>query len=513
MIDNKIGISRQEKARFIFVCAVTFILGLIAHAYAYFSADYSHDSLTAVYATLGEDQWKFALGRIFVPIYRTVVRGKIALPWIIGLLSLLWVSISVYLVVKMFQLESKPLITLLSGVMVTNVTVTALTGSFLYELDFDMVAVVMATLAAYFWKTNKHWYIGALFVMLSLGFYQSYISVTIGLIMIACIGDLLQGVTAQRVFSKGMKAIVMLLCGGVLYILALKVSEQITGIPLAESYHGMNHIGSNLTLDALKVLIPNVYKEWFYMFFIPKVAYGRSFFAVVNTCLFGLAGIVSVCALLSRRISFLSKSLFLLLMLLLPIGTNVSYILGGGLMHDLMCYAFWLVYLLVILMVRWAFPDTKVTRIVHGFACIMTFLIIWNNILLANTLYLKKDFEHRASLSYMTRVVERLESMPGYVPGESPVIFVGWNSDVETMIGFEETSRIIGAAGSAPISYNWWTLYSNYFEYYLNTEINLDTNAWYTTLVNDPRLAQMPTFPSADSIQIVDGVYVVKLGE
>lgn len=38
----------------------------------------------------------------------------------------------------------------------------------------------------------------------------------------------------------------------------------------------------------------------------------------------------------------------------------------------------------------------------------------------ANQMYLKKDLEYDATLSVMTRVVDRIEQVEGYIPGETP---------------------------------------------------------------------------------------------
>ena len=43
----------------------------------------------------------------------------------------------------------------------------------------------------------------------------------------------------------------------------------------------------------------------------------------------------------------------------------------------------------------------------------------------ANQIYLKKDLEYDTTLSVMTRVVDRIEQVEGYIPGETPVKFLG----------------------------------------------------------------------------------------
>ena len=53
------------------------------------------------------------------------------------------------------------------------------------------------------------------------------------------------------------------------------------------------------------------------------------------------------------------------------------------------------------------------------------FLLSASNIIYANQIYLKKELEYQSTLSVMTGLTERLESTPGYIPGETSVSFLG----------------------------------------------------------------------------------------
>lgn len=509
--------AEQEKPRFLFCLAATFFTGLVAHAYAFFHDSFSHDALGGIYANVFEDNWKIALGRFFVPTYRSVVRGSISVPWLIGLLALLWIGLSVYLIVRMFSLQSRVVITLLAGIMAVNLTVTAMTATFLYELDVDMLALLAATAAAYLWHRCKWgWLPGMALVALALSIYQAYLSVAIVLVMLASIWALLRGETAQSVFFKGLKGIGMLIGGGLLYLIGLKVECQITGIALADSYNGLTSI-LRLSPGAIPALIGSAYQDWFCVFTQPKDAYIGTALRVANIALLGLTGLLAVTAVVKKGIKPAAKGLFLALLALLPLGMNISYVLSGGMVHDLMRYSFWFLYLLALLLVLRLCPagaDGKndAARLAQCAAYLLVFLVIWNNIQFANAIYLKKNLEQEAALSRMTRVADRLETLPGYVGGETPVVFVSVPSFVDTMPGFEVLSDVNGATTSNVITYNTPGIYAMYFTYILNTPIALDGATW-GDFQTDPRVAEMPSFPAAESIQELDGVIVVKMGD
>ena len=189
-----------ELRRFLFCLLLTFIWGLIAHAYVFFQDSFSHDSLNALYSNNIESIWKIQLGRILVPIYRALTRGAFTLPWLVGCLALLWIGISAYFVIRIFSIRSKPLIALIVGILATNLTVSSNAASYIHDFDVDMFALLMSTVAAYLWKQNTWQYLllGTIALTASLCLYQSYVSVTIALIMIVSIFALLNKKALQR---------------------------------------------------------------------------------------------------------------------------------------------------------------------------------------------------------------------------------------------------------------------------------------------------------------------------
>lgn len=83
------------------------------------------------------------------------IRGEFLNPWLIGFISLFLISISVFLIAEIFDINSKVLLVLISGIMTTNLTITAVTATYLYELDYDMCALFFAVFSVYFLKKNN----------------------------------------------------------------------------------------------------------------------------------------------------------------------------------------------------------------------------------------------------------------------------------------------------------------------------------------------------------------------
>ena len=244
---------RQSKQQLYLALAATFILGLWTHGYGFLHDSFSKDSLSEFYGASGGSAWKIQLGRVIVPIYRQIFRTELTLPWMVGLLSLLWIGLSVYLVTRIFRIQSKLSTVLIAAIFTANITVAATAATYSHDYDCDMFALLCSVCAVYCWKELRlGWLLGAVFVALSLGIYQSYISVAITLVLFVCILNLLDGETFLTVMKNGLKAVGMLLLGGVVYFLLMKSVLAFTGITLASG--DTNSLDSALTLSVKEII-------------------------------------------------------------------------------------------------------------------------------------------------------------------------------------------------------------------------------------------------------------------
>ena len=121
---------------------------------------------------------------------------------------------------------------------------------------------------------------------------------------------------------------------------------------------------------------------------------------------------------------------------------------------------------------------------------------------------LKKNLEKNATISLATRVLDRIETAEGYVPGETPVAFAGrldrndyWNRGREA---FADLDRTVGLWSDYAATYN----LGRYLTDYLNAPLLWDTE---TDVAQWPEVQAMPSFPAAGSVALVDGTLVVKL--
>lgn len=503
-----------EKKRILIVLFATFVWGLLAHGYAFANLTISHDSLNELYlfgdigySSGGVLDWKISLGRFGTALYRLAFHGLIITPWLCGMLALLWLAVSCYITVHVLSIHRPLALILTAGVLTVNITTIAQTATYINELDANMFSVMAAALAVFFWKKETWWslLLGTICVAVTLSIYQANVSMTITLGIFVCIQELLHRENFRTVFVKGLKAVAMMAVSAILYLLLAKLFCACQGIELSSGYNSLSNAWKPGERSLLWYLI-RTYSCWIYAFIQPKTV-GSSIVLVCGNVLFAAVSASSLVYKLAHHRTKGCSEILLLLALgaLLPLGMNLCYVLNKGEVHDLMCYAFWLIYVLGFVLTEGAEKPMFGLRLV---SYVLVFVVLWGNVQTANAAYLKKDLERQGTLSLMTRVVDCMEQTEGYVPGETQVVFIG-SPNLETVSGFETLQSITGLDVKSTISGE--TFYYPYFEFFLQKSIMPCAVEKQEAITQNQRLVTMPCFPDADSIQMIDGVLVVKM--
>lgn len=500
-LKQKLIKNKKELLTIFFFC---FTIGIIAHGYFFFNNSLSHDSLNEFYnpSVFG---WKISLGRFFIPLYKMLTSPFFSIPLINGLLGLIWISLSCFFICKTFDIKSKLIQFLTSAILVTNLTNTAQIATYIHDFDGNMLALLLSSIVVYILvKHRKYFLLTIPLVSIVLSIYQSYFSVILVLISLYILIQLLNGVKLSKLFSIIIKTIISLFLGGILYFVLLKIVLTILNMNISTG-------GSN-TLDrlvsSLSTYIYNlitIYKNTIYTFIHPVSSYSSSFLCILNLILLLIFVIVFLILLFKHCNGIIEKILSLILLFSLPVLMNtVCIFVGWG--HDLMQYAMWLIYFIILLICGSNYLDTN--KFIKFFTIILIFIVLWNNILVSNTTYIKKDFEKDANLSLFTRIIYSMENIDGYIPGETPVVFIGTPSTLlSDMKGFEQYYDIIGSNSKLTIGAGLKSYYQSYFEYVLQVPIKLaDNETWNYYNYQE---TELPSYPEKDSIIIDDNLLIV----
>ena len=505
-MEQKIKRFWEANRKMLVLCLmVTLIWGLAAHAYGFLNFQLSHDSLDGLYGYTGEFDHKIELGRVFAPFYRMVAHGGFTAPWLIGCQALVWIALAVFLTAKMFDLHTVPHVAMLAGLMSVNLTVTAQSATFMNDLDANMFALMLCCLAALLWKKKTPgWRIcGGLAVGFAIGLYQSYVSVTIALVMMSLMMELLDGEKPGKAIARGAGAAAMVLVGGLIYFAGVKVIHTAAEVPLAIRPNSVTHL-ENFRFSRLPELIGQAYAVWMEYFFNPHTIWlPSSVVRVVNIALLLLGVVALVCVLAQKKTSVLSKLLVVLLAALLPLMMNVCYLLTSGVVHDLMKYAFNLIFLLVLLLVMHA--NFKPVRwLCSALVC----LLLWEGVVTANAAYLKKTSVWNATYAGMTNVVYDMLYY-GYEPSETPV-FISGRIPFADMPGFEQFADVMGLVHNNAVTQEEKSIKA-YFRYVLGDDIQFCSKEEQEEIMATEDYEWMPCWPEEGYITIINDVMVVRL--
>ncbi len=513
---------QSKKQLILYSVLFTAICYLFANGQRFTSLSYTGDSLLLIHQN--DCAWEIAIGRFFQPIL-IMFRGGLVSPFLVSALSMIWVGLAVFFVVDYLEIQNKTSILFIAAIMSCNITVLVVNSAFLPYADFYMMALLFAVFGAWLIKKEKWLFViaGVFFLSISMGTYQSYICVAIGLMMIRFIFMLLQKESFRNMVRSVIIQCVALVAGAALYYLFWKIFQKIFGIWTADTYNGLASMG-DYSETSIFTVIKTTYENVLYYFTNPDIFVTVPFrgesLSIVWLYLLRMCNVLVVVLIivgliignLKGKTNWWQRAVQLLLLVMFPLGINFVCVLSKGMQHSLMIYGFYLVYILGIKTAEITTDNlgNKGNLKKYAIYVIMSTALLtvsWSNIVYSNQVYLKKNLQEKATHSMMTRIVYEIESTEGYESGVTPVAFLG-SFEASDYVPNMEAFKDLLPYGMGKSSITYIGIEYSYLTYVLNTNMNL------TRVSNeDPIIQEMPVYPAKGSIQMVDGVVVVKISE
>ena len=471
----------------------------------------SHDALVNFFSDNSSHLWQISLGRVLEPVYKIVTGTIVVMPWFEGILSLLWIALSVFVTARIFGVSKKFDLFIIAGIFVTNKTILALTATYMPWLSADTFSLLVSVLAVYLWKefvlTGEKKYIisGVFCVTLTLGIYQSYIAVTIFLIMVYSMLMLLNKRPAKPVVVNGISAIVMIVVGGGLYFCLLRLICFVSQTSLHNGYNSVSNVWNNK--EPVHARLIWTYRQVFDQFLGDiNSLYPQYIVIAVNIFVFLICFTGLIFILRKNKIVKAELILFFILLMLIPFSVNIIRMLNAE-THCLMYFAFWLIYVLPVFLFQLILKngaEHKIIKLMRDASYVLLVFIIITNIQTSNLAYTEKQIEYDSTLSTMTIVLHDIETQEGYIAGETPVVFVGTPGDVLTELPAKEYIKsITGLHANSAITY----AYAAYFKNVLQRDILV---ADVETIDDTNKIEDMPVYPAKGYVDIIDGEVVVK---
>lgn len=379
------------------------IVGFIAHLYKITNWLPNWDSLVFRY----DAQNMINMGRWFLPVV-CAPSSYYDLPWLTGLVAIIFHALGAVCICKMFGIQKKITAVLIGAIVVTFPTVTSVM-MYNYVADGYSLSFLLACIAAMNLTKEKPGYAASVIIIaLSVGIYQAYITVTIMLLLCYLITELIHKATDVRcIIFKSIKFMLTGVVGMALYYLILTVLLKITGTTPLE-YQGFNSAASLSDINIWNSLyvIKHSFTDYFFDF-----SKGLNVFNVLNCIVFLATVILYLINIMKNKLSISKLVLLGVYVLLLPIGTSILAFVNSSIdYHNLMKMGFCVFYLFFILTYdKTEFKNTKIYAVKSWTILVLAFVLIINQVVVANISYHKLQIAYEKSYGTLIRIADRIE--------------------------------------------------------------------------------------------------------
>ncbi len=504
-------ISRQQRWAFAGVWAA----GLFAHGYMLANKLPNHDDIACFWSKGGSIE----LGRWGLGLVEWL-DGGFSSPWLLGLLSLLFISLAAMLLVELLRLQS-PLFCFLAGSIVVCFPSVISAFAYMFTSDAYMLAFFLTVLAVSLSVRGGWRRLAAVAcLVLSLGLYQGFLGWAIALMMYTLLARCLEeDADLRRIFTDGLWDVGVLAAGVAGYIGLTRLIWAVTGVAPSTQYQGVDQLG-RLDLQALPGQFREAYSLVLNTFRSPSAGACTMFRlrVLLTACLwFAVLLAAARIACQFRRGRRPEALLALVLLLGMPAGINVACLMNSAYVHTLMIYPMCMIPLGALAqceawnarLPRCKRPAGRRLHTLGRWACAgLAALLASQYALQANEAYLCLQINHTRRVSYWTSVVTRIKSLPGYDQW-MPVVLITKNAwDRSTPSVWDNMDHFNDLVGiRMPMN-----VYSDaaFLNEYLGFVTEFLDPADYKDL---EEVQNMPTYPLDGSVRLIDGVIVVKFSD
>ena len=162
------------KKEYKFAFFATFLIAILIHLYKFANTLPNHDSVYNYYSDqniLGSGRWALSMACGISSYYD--------LPWVIGLISCVFIALTVVVIVALFKMKN-PVLIGLTGALIASSPATTETFFFLFTADGYMISMFLAALAVYWTRIEEsrksRWIFSGICICVSCGIYQAYVS-------------------------------------------------------------------------------------------------------------------------------------------------------------------------------------------------------------------------------------------------------------------------------------------------------------------------------------------------
>lgn len=486
------------------------ISGVLAYCFCFTNKLVNHDEVYSLFykgTTLSSGRWMLSILDCIFP--------NISMPWIYGILTIVLISLAICLLVSLFNLQNRLLQGVLAGVVMVF---PSLIGLFSYMFTSSCFALSFLLAVSAVWFGANHTWRGRgiclVCLILSMGIYQSYISVAASLMVLLLIQELLKGEDVAAVIRHGVEYVVLLLLSMIVYY-------GITQALLSLAHMALNdYANSNLAFDvgSLPAKVLTAYHRFFSILWhnLHSLVV-NGFSRLIHMVMLAVTTLLLlIWALTSPRKERMRFLLLGLLLFLLPLSINSIYLLAEDYaVHSLVLYSFVSLYVLAVMVADHMLQQNpanfkrRLIRLGANLTALALIGILIVNTYAANAAYVGMYLRYENTYAFYSSLMAQLKTDPDFDADSKLAVLGKYHAPDFYEKNLGAVSAITGCGSLHPSCYSW----NRFLTYYMGFPIEAASDEEVQEIMASDIYAQMPIYPYYGSVQKIGNVYVVKLSE
>lgn len=463
-----------------------------AHAFCFFNLTYSADSVMLSVSKGYREQ--VACGHYLQPIYWQI-RGSLSSPLFVGILSALYLTLANLVLVWLLGLHQPLSLFALCGATTANAAILSVCAASLHAADAAFLALLLAALAcACCTRLRLGVFPGSLLLTAALALDAGSSAYFAALALIVLLSDLILTRDTKALAAGALSCLLALAAAILLHQLGHMLMLRRSGIQPSTAFSLFGGHPLSAYLASVRAM------------FSPLTAY-HHLSMVIRVLLAALSLVLIV-----RSARTHGKTIALLLglgALALPLFCSMTFLSAQAGLQITSAHC--LLDVLPIVLLSHLLPKHKAgNRLLFAvFSILFT-----GSIVFSNQVYLKKNLEFESTLAFMSRVISRLEETPQYVPGYTPVAFIGTPeaSILSTQRkGFEHLSALDAAstnyaiADDSDMTWYMWEV--------MGYPVNFVSAYELEQLMLTEEAAALPAFPQEGCCAFIGETLVIRISE
>ena len=460
---------------------ISLILFMAAHAFCIFNLSLRGESVMLNAEKMNNSF--LSAGQFLRPLYLRL-RGGIASPLTIGLISFCSLTAACILLFYLCGMDNLLFYTLLSGLLLFNPAVLEQFAGSLLTADMVFLSffLLVAGPALLFIRPG-FFPLSALLLFLGLGLSPQLAVTGLCVPLLFWAAHPEQGPGNNRkpylLTAAAIAAGAILFAGGVTF------------------FSRRNGIAPEFLFAFKGQSLKEILMAPFTAMFTPATIYPH-FFRIFRS----LVPMLAIVLLIKRRNAIIPLALLCVLLMLPSPGVTGQFSLP----------VFFLDAMLLLILYQAIRSLSEKKKIVSALAAGLYGFFFLGELLFANQAYLKINLDLDTSLSVMTQVIHRLENREDFIPGQTQTAFIGSLSRsplVHEREGFEHLAVMDVLEGETSLQSQSLTTW--FFWQTLGYPMNCLSDFEQEQLADSPEVAAMPVFPHPDSIRRIEDTLVVHL--